>query len=161
MPQTGPGGDVRGTASVHVDPARSDLRPTDATRHVLAQVVDGIRHSNDGRVEVSLSPEELGRLRLTLHGRGDGMHVTIQADRPETQDLLRRHITQLQQDIRALGYSDVSFDFGTRQERPQLPSADWTVPSAADTETETGTATAPVTSGAVRMASGRGLDLRL
>jgi flagellar hook-length control protein FliK len=161
MPQSGPGGDVRGSASAHVDATRRDLGSTDAPRHVLAQVIDGIRHGRDGRVEVSLSPEELGRLRLTLHGSADGMHVTIQADRPETQDLLRRHIAQLQQDIRALGYSDVSFDFGTRQERPQLPTAAWTVPGTADTEVETVTATAPVTSAAVRMASGRGLDLRL
>ena len=33
-------------------------------------------------------------------------------DRPETIDLMRRHIDQLAQDFRDLGFSDLSFSFG-------------------------------------------------
>jgi hypothetical protein len=41
-----------------------------------------------------------------------GMVVTIQADRPETLDLMRRNIDQLAQDLAAAGYEGAEFSFG-------------------------------------------------
>ncbi len=38
--------------------------------------------------------------------------LAIHTDRPETIDLMRRHIDQLAQDFRDLGFSDLSFSFG-------------------------------------------------
>lgn len=76
-------------------------------------------------IDVSLSPEELGHVRLRLaHGEA-GLSVTITADRPETLDLLRRNIETLARDFQDIGYGDVNFSFGDqpRQERP-IPSAD-------------------------------------
>ncbi|TDL84930.1 flagellar hook-length control protein FliK [Meridianimarinicoccus aquatilis] len=111
----------------HLDNAKSDQIRTEAPkldtvrsemgRHASTQIVDAVRQGRDGVIEVSLSPEELGRVKLTLTGNDGQMHVFVQSDRPETQELLRRHIAQLQQDFRDLGYADVSFDFGNSEQR--------------------------------------------
>ena len=77
------------------------------------------------QIDVSLSPEELGHVRLRLtHGEA-GLSVAVTADRPETLDLLRRNIDTLARDFQDIGYGDVSFSFGDqpRQERP-APSSE-------------------------------------
>lgn len=70
---------------------------------------------------MTLDPEELGRIRLTLKGREGCMIVTVHADRAETLDLLRRNIDMLAQDFRDLGYVQTSFSFGGGSE-PSSPS---------------------------------------
>lgn len=144
------------------DPPRAgELRPA-APQPLGTQIVDGIRQARDGSVELSLSPEELGRVRLTLHGGDASLHVTIQADRPETESLLRRHIGLLQQEFRDLGYGGISFDFGPRQDRP-APFADGAGGAAplAETERTAAVAEAAPTPWAPILVPGRGLDLRL
>ena len=86
--------------------------PADQTPRLSPQIVDAIRQTRDGTVDLSLSPEELGRVRLVLHGTDASIQVSVQTERPETLDLLRRHIGQLQADLTALGYKDVAFNFG-------------------------------------------------
>jgi hypothetical protein len=44
------------------------------------------------------------------HGDG-GLQAVVLADRPETQDLLRRHADQLARELEAAGYERVSLDF--------------------------------------------------
>lgn len=66
----------------------------------------------DRPVELTLSPEELGRVRMTLTTQDGTLTLTIQADRPETIDLMRRHIDQLAQDFRDLGFTNLNFSFG-------------------------------------------------
>jgi hypothetical protein len=63
-------------------------------------------------VELTLAPQELGRIRMTLDGADGQMTVTVHADRAETLDLLRRNIDMLAQDFRDLGYSQTNFAFG-------------------------------------------------
>ncbi|RXL51583.1 flagellar hook-length control protein FliK, partial [Citrobacter sp. AAK_AS5] len=46
----------------------------------------------DRPVELTLSPEELGRVRMTLTTQDGTLTLAIQAARPETIDLMRRHI---------------------------------------------------------------------
>ncbi|RWR45405.1 flagellar hook-length control protein FliK [Sinirhodobacter ferrireducens] len=103
------------------------LAPTPAGReighvpahHVLRQLHEAVVHHPDGPVEVALSPEELGRVRLTLHPAEHGITVAVQAERPETLDLMRRNIEMLARDFRDLGYTDVSFSFGAESGRQQ------------------------------------------
>jgi len=65
----------------------------------------------DRPVELTLSPEELGRVRMTFT-TGDGtLTMNLSADRPETLELLRRHIEILAQDFRDLGFANLSFSF--------------------------------------------------
>lgn len=79
---------------------------------VLSQIVDAIRMTSDGSIDIALSPEELGRVRLVLQASDTGLQVNIQSERSETLDLLRRHIDQLHEDLSAAGFADVNFSFG-------------------------------------------------
>jgi flagellar hook-length control protein FliK len=62
-------------------------------------------------VELTLQPEELGRVRLTLRAGDGSMAVAIAVERPETLDLLRRHIDQLANQLRDIGYQNLTFEF--------------------------------------------------
>ncbi|MGB3148199.1 MAG: flagellar hook-length control protein FliK [Paracoccaceae bacterium] len=101
-------------------PAASLLHHPPQLVHAVAQQLAGaIETATNRPVELTLSPEELGRVRMTLAASGEaGLTLTISADRPETIDLMRRHIDQLAQDFRDLGYRNLSFNF-SRDEQPQ------------------------------------------
>ena len=85
---------------------RTDLPP-----QVVRQLADVVAHMPNRPVEITLSPEELGRVRLTLRVTDTGVVVNLLADRPETLDLMRRNIDQLGHDFAALGYEDIAFSF--------------------------------------------------
>lgn len=107
--------ETRLTDMLRTDPGRSDTPRPELARQagqVSQQLVDSIRHQRDGSIEISLSPEELGRVRLSLQGNENTLHVSIQSERSDTQELMRRHIALLQSDFQKLGYSQISFDFG-------------------------------------------------
>ncbi|MFY0620340.1 MAG: flagellar hook-length control protein FliK [Pelagimonas sp.] len=80
--------------------------------NVMRQVSENLNKMSNGGVEIRLSPEELGSVRLQMAPSEHGMVVTIQADRPETLDLMRRNIDQLAQDLAAAGYEGAEFSFG-------------------------------------------------
>jgi len=86
---------------------RSDLPP-----QTLRQIAEAINHMPGRPVEITLSPEELGRLRMTVRVSETGVVVNLLAERPETLDLLRRHIDQLGSDFQAMGFEDIAFSFG-------------------------------------------------
>lgn len=129
-------------------------------RLIVQQVADVIRTAKDGTLEVTLRPEELGRLSLTFNGDGSTLSVSLSADRPETLDLLKRNLTLLERDLRDLGYGalDFTFEGGDRHEGKSDARADLrdlAGPSAMmETESDMGR---PLP--AIR--SGGGIDLRL
>lgn len=100
--------------------------PPGPSQETLRQMADALHRAPDGKLELTLRPEELGRLRMTLTPHDNGISVTIHADRVDTVDLMRRHIDQLGQEFRDLGYRDIRFDFGQggqqRQSPPQSPA---------------------------------------
>lgn len=89
-------------------PAQAETALPPGTGHRLAEA---LAQFPDRPVEVTLTPEELGRVRMTLTAQDASLVLTIDADRPETLDLLRRHIESLAQDFRDLGFADVDFRF--------------------------------------------------
>lgn len=95
---------------------------------LAATLSDLLSRRTDGPVELTLSPEELGRVRLSLSPDGDGLHVTVQVERIDTLDLLRRNSDLLLQEIRAQGFSGASFSFsgwaGNHPDPGAQPSAD-------------------------------------
>lgn len=110
---------LAGTQSQHISdsPAPQDgpqgAAANDIGRQAAQSVAHAIRHMEGGSVEIALSPEELGHVRLLLRDYTTATPtVTLHADRAETLDLMRRHIDILAQDLRDMGYSDVSFSFG-------------------------------------------------
>ncbi len=84
-----------------------------------AQVASAIGHQmavevtnlKAGSTEIALSPEELGKVTLTMKTVEGSVTVLISAERPETQDLMRRHIETLGQEFRSLGFTDINFSF--------------------------------------------------
>ena len=124
---------------------------------LAAALSDLLLRRADGPVELTLSPEELGRVRLSLSPDGDGLLVTVQVERGDTLDLLRRNSDLLLQEIRAQGFSGATFSFsgwaGDRPE-PRSPSGTGTGPVALPSDPA---AFAP----SLSPTSATGLDLRL
>lgn len=86
--------------------------PAEAGRHVALQIVAAVKTDGDGGFEVQLSPEELGKVRLSLHVSDGTVALSIHAERPETLDLLRRHIDVLEREFHDAGFTSLSFTFG-------------------------------------------------
>ena len=124
------------------------------------QLAEAVHNHAAGSYEITLRPEELGRVRLALHPAESGVTVQISAERPETLELIRRHLPELDRDLRQLGHASVSFSFtgqgGERQQqRPpaDMPPPDVPLPLPARTAAQAAvTAAAPPR---------RGLDIRL
>lgn len=109
--------EVSGTEYARSDTGRSTgpelqvFNRPETPRLVAQQVADVIRASRDGTLEVTLRPEELGRLSLSFNGDGNTLSVSLSADRPETLDLIKRNLALLEQDLRDLGYDSLNFAF--------------------------------------------------
>ncbi len=87
-------------------------------RQVAEQFVLSVNRTTAGQVTIQMAPAELGRVDISMQPREHGMALLIAADRPETLELLRRHVDLLAEDLRALGWSDVSFQFGAGGQSP-------------------------------------------
>lgn len=126
--------------------------------HRLAETV---AHFPDRPVELTLSPEELGRVKMTLTTQDGALSLAIQADRPETVDLMRRHIDQLAQDFRDLGFTSLSFSFA-QGDASTAGGQDRGDAAPAETEAEIrSAATISNPHPAARDHASGGLDLRL
>ncbi len=91
--------------------------PAQTARAVGAQLVAATRTMSDGTVQVALNPEELGSVRITMTGEDTRMTIVIAVERPETLDLMRRHVADLAEAFGEMGYDDVSFSFHHDGER--------------------------------------------
>ncbi len=78
---------------------------------VTLQIAQAFAQAHGDRFEVSLSPEELGRVRIQMHLSETGLHVLITTERPETLDFLRKNIAFLSRDLSGLGFNSTSFEF--------------------------------------------------
>ncbi|WP_439154524.1 flagellar hook-length control protein FliK [Yoonia sp.] len=85
---------------------------TETARHVANQIGIVVSGQPGGTTEIALNPEELGRVRLSMTAVDQTITLNLQAERPETTELLRRHIDTLVQEFRALGYDSIAFSFG-------------------------------------------------
>lgn len=130
-------------------PARADVAP------IIRQVTEGFARLADGSVDIRLSPEELGHVRLHMMQSESGLTVHITADRPETLDLMRRHIDQLARDLAEAGYEGAEFSFAegsSDQDGRSAPRSGGPAADPAETPTAHDPAQAPVADG---------LDLRV
>jgi len=85
-----------------------------ALPQLWSQVAGALARRADGATELTLAPEELGRVRVTLQADehcADRVVVLLSFDRPETMDLFRRHADQLAAALQAAGYSEASISF--------------------------------------------------
>ncbi|MCB5199358.1 flagellar hook-length control protein FliK [Loktanella sp. TSTF-M6] len=127
---------------------------------VAQQIAVTINQATEGTVELALNPAELGRVRMTLTAQDHGMAIHVLTERPETADLMRRHVDGLQQELRALGYTSVTLDFdagGATRDRAKGQ------PEPSQNANEIGTVSTgeqPIQPQPVALRTG-GLDLRL
>lgn len=143
----------------HIDTSRADM-----ARSVGQQIAAGLAMQNDRPVELTLSPEELGRVRLHMQSNDQGMIVTVQADRQDTLDLMRKNIDSLSRELHEMGYSDVSFSFSQNPNQDQSAQQEATNPDTPPSDTPLPTRETISQLQPIRIsldADGRGLDLRI
>lgn len=141
------------------DVATSRLEPS---RPISQQLIDVARRLPEGSVEVRLSPEELGRVRLAIVPGESGLIVHIQADQATTLDLMRRHIDILQNELRGAGFGNVSFSFGQGQSDRQTQRIHAVRQVRSDELQPTRRSeSSPVSLSTKRLLSKGGMDLRL
>ena len=88
-------------------------------RQVISQLASAVgKVMPDGTLEIRLSPEDLGRVRVTIVPGDLGLSVQLIVERGDTLDLVRRHIDILERDLLEQGYSDMSFSAGQEQPNP-------------------------------------------
>lgn len=97
---------------------------------VARQIADAVVTAREDRIEITLAPEELGRIRMVMSGPEHSPHVLIWAERPEVLDQLRRNTAFLQECLGDAGMAEASVDFqdngGSRDgagDRRALPDA--------------------------------------
>lgn len=79
---------------------------------IVRQIANSAPTTPGASIEITLSPEELGRVRMTIVASDAGMVLSLHADRDETLALLRRHADALAQEFRNAGLPTPNFDFG-------------------------------------------------
>ncbi len=91
--------------------ARSAPQITPNSTIALRQVTDAMVAANDQNIELTLDPPELGRVRMSMSEQNGSLTVVIESDQTSTQNLIRKNQDLLRQDLLALGYSGISFEF--------------------------------------------------
>lgn len=127
-------------------------------------MADAIITTRDEMIEIALSPEELGRVRMVLTGSDRAPHLTIWADRAETLELMRRHGEQLLQHFRNDGMPDTMLDFRNGQQQSQhddIPPLHDGIAEASMLVDPDLAAAAPLASIAVLTVGDRRLDIRI
>lgn len=107
----------------HIQPerpmARPDLVPKMIANPTEAQVVKQVLSAPlaDGNItEIALDPEELGRVRMQMITHEASVQIVIAVERPETADLMRKHLDLLTNDFKDLGYGDVNLEFASHDD---------------------------------------------
>lgn len=122
---------------------------------VSQQIAIAVHQTSTGTTDITLNPEELGRVRLSMTSVDGTMMLAVATERAETQDLIRRHIETLAQEMRALGYRDVGFSFEQGQ---SAADTEWLTDKEAPSDEDMDDGTQTIQSTYI-IASG--LDLRL
>lgn len=131
-------------------------------RSVSAQMADALFGAHNSKVEITLNPEELGRVRMSLSTTDTGITVSIIAERPETLDMMRRHIHLLAEEFSNLGYENIGFEFSGHESQGSADkdAADSQPDDRAMSDNHPDTSE-PGSLPIARAGQSRGLDMRL
>jgi hypothetical protein len=105
---------VRADSAPMGDPALPVWTPREAAlapRDIGGQIARALP-DKPGAVELTLTPEELGRIRFEIQQFGDLVRMVLSAERPETMEHLRRHLPEFLADLRQAGFSGSDISFG-------------------------------------------------
>ncbi|PZX15058.1 flagellar hook-length control protein FliK [Palleronia aestuarii] len=116
------GEQIAAAASVVPGPAPSATATTVLTQAFAPpppsrQIAEAARSLKEGSLEITLSPRELGTVRMTLSPTETGHAIVLQVERDETLNLLRRHAAELQEAFRQMDLGTLDISFGGRDGR--------------------------------------------
>ncbi len=105
----------RGRDTPLIEPARREVighapPPTETVRPAAVSISETLKLGT-GTFEVSLSPEELGKVTVSVNADEGRLTVLVTAERPETLDLLRRSMDVLREEATRAGFSDLDLSF--------------------------------------------------
>jgi flagellar hook-length control protein FliK len=106
-------------------------------RQIVHQMFDATLRAVQRPVDLILNPEELGKVRISMVMAENGITMNILAERPETLDLIRRHVDQLAYELRQIGYGTIGFTFGQHNRGRDAPRA-WAGAPEVDVSTAVG-----------------------
>ena len=153
--------DIAADAPSDVSRASSPVHAHALPHHLPATLVKAAsRAGTDDRVELLLDPVELGRVRFELTSTADRVQVNVSVERPETLDLLRRHVDTLRAEFRDAGFDATTLSFSQwgKGGDPQPDAPVFAPDLSSDLADHDATAPTPQSA---RNTSRHGLDLRL
>ncbi len=160
---TAPAGSASAGQTAPIGAPASPHTPSATAQAIAAQLAEVAARAGRRETEIALAPAELGRVRMRLSGSDGTLTVAILVERPDTLDLMRRHIAELGAEFREQGYGTVTFSFeqagtgGSGQDRQADGQSDETARRAPAPVGDTAAATPPP----VYRTAGGALDLRL
>lgn len=107
--------ETRPTGQAQATTLAQTLNRADTPAMISRQMAEAMQRLPDKPVEISLNPQELGRVRMSISAAEAGITVSVIAERPETLDLMRRNIDQLMRDFQSIGYENINFSFSEGQ----------------------------------------------
>ncbi len=162
------GADWRGLSQILTEAALQPgtVHRPEVPRQIGAQLAAAFVAKGDRNVDVALNPEELGRVKMRVSTSDSGITMVIQTERPETADLMRRHINELADEFRKMGFDNISFEFSGEGAAAGGGMAD-SETSAGSGQSGTGTSEELVTAEVAETAiqhlnlGGAGVDMRV
>lgn len=85
--------------------------PAQQGNAAMQQVAEALVRMQGDRLDIALSPEELGHLRLIVSRQNGLPHILVWAERPEVLELMRRNADLLQEHFRDEGGDSPSLTF--------------------------------------------------
>jgi hypothetical protein len=137
----------------------------DLARAVAPQIAAAIGSApGSGRIEIRLDPPELGRVEISLDITEQSLRATLAAERPATNELLRRHGEILLAQLQQAGFTGIDLQFAEHRAGDRggaRPGATPLPDSAGDAGAPPDGDTADRPAGLVARRTTDGLDLRL
>ncbi len=100
-------------------------------QQVFAQIMVAVEQAKTNDIEITLDPEDLGKVRIVLSPKEGGYDITVIASREQTLDMMRKFGSDLSASFAALGYGHTDLNFessgdesGGQERRPTDGQAD-------------------------------------
>lgn len=107
-----------GSAAPAVGLTTTPAQTSHAVHQITAQIAAEVGTKSGRDIEVRLDPEELGRVRITVHPREAGMFIALAVERPETLELLRKNAGELMSNLQEFDLSGATFEFSQEGDTP-------------------------------------------
>ena len=100
------------TAPAHLPPSIANHTEATLPPTVISDLLNIAQLRPDAPADLTLNPEELGRLRFEMTQSGDTIRVVLTVERADTLDLLRRNADQLMAEFKQAGFTGTTLSFG-------------------------------------------------